>query len=285
MNMDIVSAVKRGFLKIAHRGARSLAPENTLSAARKAFALGADMWEIDVRLSRDGYPVVVHDATLERTSDAPVKFAERMPWYVHDFTLDELRALDFGSWFNTFDPFGQVAAGEVTASEITQYRGERILTLEDALLFTVGNDWLINVEIKDISGLPGNEDIVKKVVELVVSSRAGEKTIISSFNHDYLVQAKKVDRKIRTGVLVDRLHRDPVELMLSLNAFSFHPGLAAVRPKQFLQLRKKGFGILVWVVNYNILAEILIRSGADGIFTDFPQKFPTPDNDAKRLDA
>lgn len=281
MSLDIVSAANGGFLNIAHRGARSLAPENTLAAGRKALLLGADMWEIDVRLSRDGYPVVVHDATLERTSDAPSKFPERKPWNVRDFTLEELQSLDFGSWFNRVDPFGQIAACAVTMDEQTRYCGERIPTLEDALIFTVANDWLINIEIKDLSGLPGNEDIVKKVVDLGVSLGAEDKIIISSFNHDYLSQVKRIVGKILTGVLVRQPQRDPVELMLSLDAFSFHTGLGAIRPKQFSKLKKKGFGILAWVVNKLILARILEISGVNGIFTDFPQNFSRKANQAK----
>ena len=93
------------------------------------------MWEIDVRLSRDGFPVVVHDASLERTSDAPLKFPERKPWYVHDFSLHELQSLDFGSWFNRADPFGQIAVNGVTPEEQTRYFGQPILTLEDVSSF------------------------------------------------------------------------------------------------------------------------------------------------------
>jgi glycerophosphoryl diester phosphodiesterase len=292
MSLDIVSAVKRGFLNIAHRGARSLAPENTLAAARKALSLGAHMWEIDVRLSRDGCPVVIHDATLDRTSDAPIKFPERKPWYVHDFTLSEMQSLDFGSWFNRVDPFGQIAANTVTLAEQAQYRGERILTLENAIRFTVSNDWLMNIEIKDflledlqiedhelknprirdLSEFSGYENIVEKVVDLVVSLHAGEKILISSFNHDYLRQVKKLDGKIQTGVLVEHFQRNCMELMLALDAVTFHPGWCAIRPRQIRKLKKSGFGVLVWVVNNRKLASLLLRSGIDGVITDFPQK-------------
>jgi glycerophosphoryl diester phosphodiesterase len=273
MSIDLVSAVSRGLLNIAHRGARSLAPENTLSAGRKALSLGADMWEVDVRLSRDGCPVVVHDATLERISDATLKFPRRKPWYVHDFSLEELRSLDFGSWFNRDDPFGQIAAKSVTAFEQSQYCGERILTLEEALVFTADNDWLINVEIKNLPVSSGNGDIVKKVGELVVSLSTEDRCIISSFNHTYLSEVKRVSGKIRTGVLVDGPHHDLRELMLSLHAFSCHPGLRALRPKEVANLKETGFVVLVWVVNDQKLAGVLRRRGVNGIFTDFPQNF------------
>ena len=101
-------------LNIAHRGNRSLAPENTLAAARKGLAAGADMWELDVAMSADGIPYLIHDDTLERTSNVAEIFPERGPWPTHAFTLAELRQLDFGTWFNATDPFGQIDAGHVT---------------------------------------------------------------------------------------------------------------------------------------------------------------------------
>ncbi len=90
---------KTRVINIAHRGARSLAPENTLAAARKALDAGADMWELDVCLSRDGELVVIHDSTLKRTSNVQEVFPLRRPYHVHDFTLEELHRLDFGSWY------------------------------------------------------------------------------------------------------------------------------------------------------------------------------------------
>ena len=99
-------------LNIAHRGARSLAPENTLAAAQKGLDTGADMWELDVGMTADGALFLIHDDTLERTSNAAQVFPQRAPWRVHEFTFDEIRQLDFGSWFVEQDPFGQIAAGK-----------------------------------------------------------------------------------------------------------------------------------------------------------------------------
>jgi glycerophosphoryl diester phosphodiesterase len=273
MSEDIVSAIRTRRLIAAHRGARSLAPENTLAAARVAFAAGAGMMEIDVRMSRDGELVLIHDADLERTSDAPVKFPDRNPWLVHDFTLDELRTLDFGSWFNDTDPFGQIAAGKIPLSKLAKYPGEPVVTLEEAILFAIRNDWLLNIEIKDLSGSPGHESIVEKVAILVRSLGAVEKVLVSSFNHRYLSFIRKFDGEIKTGVLADSSQFDPVELMLDLDAFTYNPGLRSVRPWQIRRLKQKGFAVLVWVLNKPWFAEALFSMGADGIFTDFPQRF------------
>ena len=103
---------------IAHGGARSLAPENTLAAARKAHALGADLWETDAAITADGQVVLMHDDAMMRTTDVAERFPDRVPAPFSTYTLAEIRTLDAGSWFERDDPFGQVAAGAVTAAEL-----------------------------------------------------------------------------------------------------------------------------------------------------------------------
>lgn len=273
IDMNIEEAILGSSLVIAHRGARSLAPENTLAAARKAFENGAQMWEVDVRVTRDGELVLIHDATLQETTDAAAVHPGRSPWPVHDFTLAELKELDFGGWFNERDPFGQIEAGNVSEAEQAAYRGEQVATLESAIRFTLEHDRLINIELKDLSGLPGHDCLADKVVGLVNSLEALPKVLISSFNHDYLARIKRLDRRIKTGALVANAHRDPVRLMHELGTSTYHPALRAVRVRQFWRMKEKGFGILVWVVNNTKLAQALNKVGASGIFTDFPQMF------------
>lgn len=273
MSHSIVGAVRNGRLIAAHRGARSLAPENTLAAAQLALAAGAKMWEVDVRFSRDGELVLLHDPDLKRTSDAQSKFPSRSPWLVDDFTLDELKSLDFGSWFVKTDPFGQISAGEISPAALAKYSGEQVMTLEDAIRFTIRNDWLLNIEIKDLSGQPGHGSIVDRVIALIRSAGAAEKVLISSFNHYYLARARRLDRNVRTGVLVNSFQSDPVGLMLELDAYTFHPSLRAFWPPQIRRLKQKGFGVLIWVLNNPWLARAYLAMGADGIFTDFAQRF------------
>lgn len=271
MGQNIVEAVRGGFLDVAHRGARSLAPENTLIAGRRAFDSGARMWEIDVRMSRDGELVVIHDATLERTSDVKERFPGRMPWNVHDFTLDELKSLNFGSWFETEDPFRQISAGMVSRAELDRYSSVRMPTLREALEFTLGNDWLVNIEIKDLEDGAWHNEIAELTARLVCSMSAAGSVILSSFNPDYLARVKKTDKNLRTGVLVDHIPEDPGVLMRSLDAFTFHPALQDFPTETVRRLVDSGFGVLVWVVNDEDTAGKLMRSGVSGMFTDFPQ--------------
>jgi glycerophosphoryl diester phosphodiesterase len=260
-------------LNIAHRGARSLAPENTLAAARKALALGADMWELDVCSSSDGQLYVVHDDTLERTSNVRDVFAGRSPFRVGDFTLAEVTQLDFGAWFVTMDPFKQIAAGKVTGAELAAYRGEHAPTLRDALVFTRDNKWRVNVEIKDMTGRIGDADGVEKVVALIAELGMGERVIISSFNHRYLERARKADATIALGALVEKADPDPAALLRRLSAQAYHPRLGQISPNQVAALRAAGFGVNIWTVNEPSDMEALMKAGASGLFTDFPQTF------------
>ena len=122
---------------IAHRGARSLAPENTIAAARRGLEVGADMWELDVQLTADDELLVMHDPKLTRTSDVVDRFPQRRPWPVDEFALSDIQTLDCGGWFVRQDPFGQIAAGALSTSEADSYIGLRAPTLRQALEFTL----------------------------------------------------------------------------------------------------------------------------------------------------
>ena len=215
------------FRIIAHRGARSLAPENTLPAARKALEVGADGWELDVAMTQDGELVVLHDDTLERTSDAAQVFPTRSPWSVDAFSLAELRSLDFGTWFVAADPFQQIAAGNISTNEIESYRGVLIPTLREALVFTKDNQWWVNIEIKDASGTPADAMIVERVTELVVEMGMEEQILISSFNHDYLRQVKALQPKLVTGALVNTAIPDPSRVDARTGGAGFPPQISS----------------------------------------------------------
>ena len=258
-------------LNIAHRGARSLAPENTLVAARKALDVGADMWELDVALTADGVPYLVHDDTLERTSNVAEVFPERRPWPCHAFTIAEIRQLDFGSWFNQRDPFGQIAAGQVSEADQQSYIGEPAPTLEEALAFTRDHNWRVNVEIKDASGTPGDADIVAKVVGLIERMTMIERVLISSFNHTYLKQVKARNPRLTTGALIEYSLAEPLPLLYELAADALHPQAGLFPLDVITAWRDAGFGVNIWTVNDPVQMKALVEARVSGIFTDFPQ--------------
>lgn len=258
-------------LNIAHRGARSLAPENTLAAAQKGLETGADMWELDVALTADGVPILLHDDTLERTSNVRQIFPDRRPWRVHEFSFEEIKRLDFGSWFVEQDPFGQIAAGQVSTEALARYRGEPAPTLLEALEYSRHQHWPVNVELKDVSGTPGAASIVEQVVALIEALDMVEQVIISSFNHAYLQRVKALNAALTTGALVSTPVADPARLLSRLKAQAFHPHHLLVTPKLVRYLRLQGFGVNVYTVNKEATMKRLIEAGVSGIFTDFPQ--------------
>ena len=258
-------------LNIAHRGAGSLAPENTLAAAQKALATGADMWELDVAMTADGHLLLIHDDTLERTSNMADLFPERKPWPVHLFRLAEIRRLDFGSWFVKTDPFGQIAAGMISSADLDSYVGEPAPTLEEALVFTRDHDWQVNVEIKDLRGTPGDAVVVAGVVRLIEQLNMTDRVLISSFNQNYLVRIKAIKPQLAIGVLVEEHEPDPVGLLRRLQAQAYHPP-ASVQPEEIANLRKRGVAVNVWTVNDEAYMSRLVEAGVSGIITDFPQR-------------
>ena len=257
---------------IAHRGARSLAPENTIAAASHALQAGADMWELDVTLTADGELIVLHDDTLNRTTNVAAVFPDRSPWKANTFLLDEIRELDAGSWFVAQDPFGQIACGAVSREECESYIGEKIPTLEEALLFTRENDWQVNVEIKDTGNAPGSGIIVERVLYLIRKLDMAERVLISSFNHTYLIRSKQMSPHIKTAALVAMPAMFAASKLTRMHAEAYHPRKGAISPYRIKVLQEQGFAVNVWTVNEERDLARYIAWKADGLITDFPQR-------------
>ncbi|NMB53997.1 MAG: glycerophosphodiester phosphodiesterase [Leptolinea sp.] len=262
--------IRPRILNIAHRGARSLAPENTLAAARKALECGADLWECDVALTSDGVPVILHDESLRRTSNASSVYPNRKPWKLQTFTFEELQKLDFGSWFLSTDPFKQIKNGVLQPDELKAFVGEPILTLREALQFTKENHWQINVEIKDLRGIPGANSIVEAVVGMIKEMRMEDQVWLSSFNHQYITRIKEISPEIKTGALVEWLDLNPLAHLQQTKAQSYNPGIRLANPRVIRSIREQGFDVFVWTVNKETSMRKLIKAGVSGIFTDFP---------------
>lgn len=254
-------------LCIAHRGASSLAPENTLASARKAFDIGADMWELDVSVTADGELVVLHDDSLARTTNAAALFPNRAPWLISTFTLAEVRQLDAGSWFVETDPFGTIAAGAVTPGEQKAMTGQPIPTLWEVLLFTREHQWRVNVEIKAPIPPQTGFPVVEAVVRLIESLTMSEQVLLSSFVHSYMQQAKALNPAIAAAALLDKGEAWPTGLTVD----AFHPHYTAVEAARTQALRQAGIGVNPWTVNNPAEMKRLIAASVTGMFTDFPQ--------------
>ena len=259
-------------LNIAHRGARSLAPENTLAAARKALDAGADLWETDLAVTTDGALVLFHDETLNRTTDVRRVFSTRSPWRLCDFSLAELGELDCGSWFLQSDPFGQIAAGRLSPQEQQSYRNMTIPTLEEALIFTREAHWRINVELKRLPPQLDGFPIVDRVLALVDKLRFDSRDLVlSSFEHQWLRKIQVLRPDIEVQALIGSSRIAPLNWgNLEFKTYNARHTLVDVR--LIGELVDKGVGVNLWTVNDEVTMRRFIHAGAAGIFTDFPQR-------------
>lgn len=268
---------------LAHRGDSFRAPENTLEAARLGLDAGADGWELDVRLTRDGFPVVIHDESLARTTDAARRFEgdPRGPsgFVVGEFTLAEIRELDAGSWF--VDPSGGPrtsagfgSGGRLTAAQRSEYASGRVRipTLAEALDWTSGVDWPVNVEIKPTTG--DSDALVEAVLGAVRASGASHLVAVSSFDHEVVARVGAIEPGVATGALVSGPLDRPAEVLLrGLGADAIHAPAEAIG-----SVGPGGWGvpILVYTVNDAGPSGPAIRlaaSGVSGLFTDDPACF------------
>lgn len=259
----------------AHRGARSLAPENTLLAMEKAVACGADCWETDVQQSADGELVIVHDDTLERTSDVAQRdaFASRRPWPVDAFTLAELRSLDAGSWFRAADPFGTVAAGEVGETDFAAIAAQRIPTLREALLATRAKRFPMNLEIKDQPGKSGDLSVVARILDLLRETGTEDLILLSSFNHAYLAEARRLSTALPLAALVEDAHpHELVPYLRQLGVVAYHPDAKITDPELVRAVVAAGFRVNLWTVNDMERALEFFAAGATAVITDYPQR-------------
>ena len=261
----------------AHRGARSIAPENTLLSMEKARECGAHCWETDVRTSSDGQLIIFHDETLERTTDIESNglFKDRLSQRVDQFTTAELQQLDAGSWFLKDDPFATVASGEVVAGEREKINRQKIPLLSEILEFTKKHSFPVNVEIKDLQTPAGNTAIVDSVMDMLKDTETLDLVLLSSFRHEYLRRAKEIDKNIAIGVLTTQKFPSKLSQYLrSMSADAYHPKQSRCDSFQLNKLQQDGFRVNIWAIKDLISAKKLLAAGA-GVITDWPQRLTT----------
>jgi glycerophosphoryl diester phosphodiesterase len=230
----------------AHRGARAHAPENTLLAFAMAFDLGADAIECDVTLSSDRHPIVIHDATLDRTTSG------RGP--VHMRTLAELRRLDVG-WI--------------------RHPSERIPLLEEVLELVKCRNGQINLEVKG-SSLPESLATVEAIQPLLegLDDDFRDQIVVSSFEHRAIALLKERLPWLRIGVLYGGQWRDQdlVPPALTLGAEAIHPEVGLLTKELVEHAHQANLRVNVWTANSWMRIRRLLSWGVDGIFSDYPER-------------
>ncbi len=231
---------------IGHRGYRAQYPENTLASFSAAMAAGADMIELDVTLSRDRKVVVIHDDTLNRTTSG---FGP-----VHQATLQELKRLDAGSWFDS------------------RFAGESLPTLEEVLILA-GGKILINVEIKSSaweSGFPGDA-IERQVVDLIIRHDLLNTTLVSSFHPGFLENIANMPVHPEIAFITDRsAPPDTLDICKRLGVFSWHPHFRSLEQRHIEKAHAQGILIFPYTVNSVEDMLMLVDMGVDGVITDDP---------------
>lgn len=229
---------------IAHRGASAHSPENTLAAFDLAIQQGADAIELDVKLSADKQLVVIHDPTVDRTTDGTGQ--------VRNLSLAEIKELDAGSHFSS------------------HFRGEKIPTLKE-VLEEFGRRIFINIEITNYAS-PA-DDLPLRVVELVDKTNLKEKVLFSSFNPLALIKTNKYLPETPNGLLVGKG-------LLGLFRFSWikkliphqalHPEMSITTTELIRKVHQDGKRVHVFTINKKQDIKTMLSMGVDGIFTDDP---------------
>lgn len=231
-------------LIFAHRGSAGTHPENTMAAFEAAVKAGAEGLEIDIHLTKDGVPVVIHDDTVDRTTNGTGR--------VKDYTLEELKKLDAGSWFNA------------------NFEGAVIPTLEEVLHWMSPTSLLLNIELK--SGVVRYEGIEQKALDLVRKYDLMERVIFSSFNHYSLVEIKRLEPSADTAILFMEGIYEPWDYAKRIGASGLHCFLPVAVPELFQGAAQAGMPVRPFPVNKDEHMAGLIKAGCAAIITDWPDK-------------
>lgn len=226
-------------LNIAHRGYSGKFDENTMLAFRKAIEYGADGIETDVQLSKDNIPVIIHDETLDRTTDGS--------GYVKDYTLEELKK------FRTKN-------------------GEEIPTLKELFELVVeSNLKVLNLELKNsIFPYEGMEEIV---LDMIYEYNLQDRIIISSFNHLSLVKIRKIDKRIKLGALTDSTLANVPKYLKDICVECYHPCFPSILNEEYMkEIKEAGIMVNPYTVNEEEHMKMVIKYKVDSIITNQVEK-------------
>jgi glycerophosphoryl diester phosphodiesterase len=228
------------FMIIAHRGASSYAPENTLAAFDLALHMGVHQIELDVHFSSDGHIVVIHDDPVDRTTTGSGPVTSK--------TLEELRALDAGSWFEA------------------RFAGERIPTFGEVLERYKGR-LHIDIEIKARA-----EQLSQRTTDLVRRRDMMDQVTITSFQKMRLEEVRVYAPELPTGWLVAEVSDAIITQARELGLTQICPRANMVTPELVRRLHAEGFIVRGWGVSDEVLMRQVVEAGADGMTVNFPDK-------------
>ncbi|MEJ6024311.1 glycerophosphodiester phosphodiesterase [Ramlibacter sp. PS4R-6] len=235
---------------VAHRGAGKLAPENTLAAFRLGAQHGYRMFECDAKLSSDGVPFLMHDATLDRTTNAKAVFGPAPSNVGGDHAWAELARLDAGSWHSR------------------SYAGEPLPTLENIAHYCLANGFFLNIEIKPT---PGTERATGEVVARHAARLWNDAVVpplLTSFRPEALEGALATAAQLPRGLLLDTLWDGWFEAAKKLDVVAIVCNHALWDAATVKRAHDAGWRCLSYTVNDEWAAQRLLALGTDGVITD-----------------
>jgi glycerophosphoryl diester phosphodiesterase len=243
----------------AHRGGGSLAPENTLAAFRLGQSLGYAAVEFDVKLSKDDVAILLHDPTLERTTNGKGRAA--------DLAWEALRTLDAGAWHSE------------------AFRGEPLAAFEDVARLLIAKGTLANVEIKPTPGLERETGLRVAALAAEYWKDASVPPLVCSFAFEALMAAKEVAPQLPRGWLASRFTEEDWDRMAAIGPVFLGTNHAKLDLANIARLHDKGYRVVTYTVNDAAIAERLFAAGVDGIVTDNLREFAARFPDAIRAPA
>jgi len=235
---NLAQMVEGKKLVFGHRGAKAYAPMNTLPAFELALEQGAEGVELDVHLTKDGQLVIVHDFSVDRTSNGS--------GLVADFTLEEIQSLDAGAWFDA------------------RFKGVRIPTL-DEVFEQFGQDLLFNVEIKyEAEQSNGIEYAVR---DLIIKHNMQSRVVVSSFHPGMLQWFRAIDQEIPLGFLT---MSGNIEEYAALDCEAYHPYDPLIDDAYVRTATAQNRFVNTWTVNDPARAKQLFDLGVNVVITDQP---------------
>lgn len=254
---------------IAHRGASAYGPEHTLAAYKQAIRMKADFVEFDLQMTKDGHLIAMHDETLARTTNAEQVYPDRAPWRVKDFTLEEIKRLDAGSWFNKEYP----RLGK------KEYIGQHVPTLDEAIQvvkqYGKGKVGLY-METKAPNVYPGMEG---KLIGILGKSRVqdDQNLILESFSEKSLRKLKVMDPNLKLIQLYTASMLQGKDIRqefkrISDYAYGVGPSKELVAPELINAAHRQKLLVHAWTANSKEDFTVLLSRGVDGEFTNKPDQ-------------
>lgn len=228
------------FINYAHRRASQYAPENTMSAFKKALELKATGIELDLQKTKDGKIVIFHDKKINRVSNGTGNLS--------DYTYDELLSLDFGSWFDD------------------KYKGEKIVLFESFAKEFLSKDLTFAIELK-------TENIEMQTLEIINKYKVHNNIYITSFDYKILEQMRKADPKIKISwIIEEKINKSNIGKLLKINGNQICPKANCVSKDDVETAHRNGIGVRLWgVCNEDIMKKVY-NLDIEGMTVNFPDK-------------